>query len=996
MRSLVAPMMLIAARARRRPGRLLLTALGVGLAVAFAGTVVGEGVIAGDQGARSVLGELTPLERTVRVTWQGVVTPTVAREARALLGDFGLGTQSEVVLLDPVRLNGVVVQPAAITPLAPWVSGEASRGFGRCHADACPTLLAGGSVGRRVMSAPGVRLVVAGAATLRSAAPLGFTPGAAASGPPVLISGDVAGLSALPALSSLYRTHSWLTELPTSSLDSWQLAMLERRLQRAQAALVASGSQFTMTAPFAGLDAARAQAGAAPRRLLLAGGGALAVLAAFVVLGAGGLRRDQRAEVERLLAAGARSAQCTLFVLGEAGALCAVALLAGSALALGGTALLAATAGVPVGGVLTHSLITPAGAVALLAGWVCATALLGIVLLAPGRGVADVLAVAAAASLALALSRGASPGDPLAILLAPLCCLAAGVLTFRVAAAVLRGAERAARRGPVMARLALIGLARAPAAPSLAIAFIAVSTGLGAFALAYRSTLVRGTADQAANQVPLDATVSPAANFTTPLEAASLARWRRVSGGAVFPVRRTYATFADGAGSVTVTALGVPAAALERMHGWRSSDGPAALHALAQRLTPAGPTRVPGPRLPARARSLSLRLSVPASAVMVSGELRGSSGTVRQLLLRGASARSRTITARLPQGTWELEALELQEPTGLEITDGHQNGENPAAATQSTLDVTLGPLRALDRAGRPAITVPVGRWRAVAAATLIRAGADSAAIRFAASGEPGVLRPPQPSDSRPVPVLVDPQTAAAATRTGLIALTVDGLPVSARVVGILRRFPTVPADAAGFVVADQATLDSALDAQLPGQGRPDELWISTGHPGRLRAALGAAPLAQFAAAFRGDIERRLRAAPVARAVLGTLVAATVLAGALAALGLLVALLGAARDPRAEADLRGQGVGPRGLRRELSLRLLIAGVIGVGAGLGIGALLTRLAVAAVEAGTVAVPRPPLVTVAPWGELALWGLAGLTALAAASLVATRVLAPRGRTN
>ena len=997
MRLLAAPMMLIAARARRRPARWVLPALGVALAAAFAGGVAAEGTIAGDQGARAVLQGLTPLDRVVRVTWPGPVTTSVAREARALLRGLGLGSQTEVVLLSPVRLGGRIVEVAAIDPLGAWVGRVASVSARACRARACPVLLAGSAAALpRQLSAPGVRLTVAAKGNLSSAAPLGFT--AAASGSPLLLSADVAGLDALTALSGVYRTHSWLAELPTSRLQSWQLAGLERRLQRAQAALTASGSQFSLTAPFAALDAARAQASAAPQRLLLAGGGALAVLAAFIVLGAGGLRRDQQGDVERLLAAGARTSQCAAFVLGEAAWLCAAGLLAGAGLAIVATALLANAARVPAGGVLTHSLITPLGAAALAGGWTCATALVGLALLVRSRHIADVLAVAAAAALALALNSGGSGGggnDSVAMLLAPLCCLAAGVLVYRAAATLLRGAERVARRGPVMVRLALVSLARAPAAAALAIAFIAVSTGLGAFALAYRSTLLRGTSDQAAEQVPLDVTVSPAADFTTPLATAPMSRWRQIAGGPVLPVRRTYASFASGAGAVTVPALGVPATALTLMHGWRSSDGSAPLATLAKRLTPAGPVRSPGPILPTRSVSLSLRLSSPAIAVAVTAVLRNGAGAVRPLSLGAAGARPRTVAARLPPGRWEIEALQLDEPTGLAVTNGHQNGESATPATQFSARIVLGPLRALSGSGRPVITAPIGRWRAVGAAAVIRPGSDEATISFAASGEPGILRPAQPSDVRPVPVLVDPQTSTASTRSGLIALSVDGLPVNARVVGVLKRFPTLPAAAAGCVVADQATLSSALDAELPGQGRPDELWISTAHPERVRAALSAAPLAQLGTAFRSDIERRLRSDPIARGVLGTLVAATVLSGALAALGLLAALLGAARDPRFEDDLAGQGVGPGDLRRELRLRLLIAAAIGVGAGLAVGVLLTRLAVAAVRAAaTTEVPRPSLVSVAPWGELAVWALVAAGALALVSALATRSLSWRGR--
>ena len=128
-------------------------------------------------------------------------------------------------------------------------------------------------------------------------------------------------------------------------------------------------------------------------------------------------------------------------------------------------------------------------------------------------------------------------------------------------------------------------------------------------------------------------------------------------------------------------------------------------------------------------------------------------------------------------------------------------------------------------------------------------------------------------------------------------------------------------------------------------------------------------------------------------MLGTLIAATALAGALAVIGLLVALLGPARDGRVERDLVTQGIGPRGLRRELRMRMLLAGTIGVCLGLVIGLALTTLAVVTVRAaGTVSLPEPPLVTVAPWGLLALWAAAAIAAIAAASWLATRTAVAR----
>jgi hypothetical protein len=856
------------------------------------------------------------------------------------------------------------------------------------------------------LAAIGVRIQVVGSAPLRSAVPLGFMPpSAGATGSmPVLVTWDVAGLESLPGLSGVYRAHSWLAPLTTTGLRGWQLSGAEDRLARAQARLLLTGSQFSLSAPFTALDEARAQASAAPQRLQLAGGGAVAALALFIVLAGGGLRRDQQDELDRLRHAGARTGHCVMFVGVEAGWLCAVALSVGAAAGAGAAALLASREGEPAGAILMHSLITPAGVIALAAGWLAATVLLGALVLVRSARLTDVLAVAAASALVAALAEGPGSDHALALLLAPLCCAAVGVLTFRAAGMVLRGAERVARGGPVLTRLAFVNLARSPGVQALAIAFIAVATGLGGFALAYRSTLVRSAADQAADRVPLDALVAPGPDFSTPLEVAPLQRWQALAASAnpardnqdsaVLPVRRTDANYASGGGTVTVPALGVPADGLTRIRGWRESDGSAPLAALARRLEPAGPVRVPGPLLPAGARWLSLRASSPGTAVEVTADLRDPQGEIRPVAFGTVGVGGGFLRAAVPPGRWELEALELDEPTGVAITNGHQNGENPAAATQSRTRVALGPLLAPQAGGRSLLRVPLGAWRGVGAAatpapaSTAPASTDVASVTFTASGMPGVLRPAQPADTHPVPVLADAQTAAAAEPGGRIALTVDGLPVVARVVGVLSRFPTLPPDAAGFVVADEATLAAALDAQLPGQGRADELWIGTGHPDRLRAALGSGPLAQLDSSFRLDLEHQLRDAPVARGVLGTLIAAAALSVVLAVVGLLAALFGAARDGRVESDLREQGVGPRGLRAELRVRLTLVSVLGVVAGLAIAVLLTRLAVASVRSvGAVASPRPPAVTVVPWAALAAWGAGTLAVLAIAGWLATR---------
>ena len=995
MRAGAAVFRLVLARVRRRPARWLLTVLGIALATAFAGAVYAQGTIAGDRAARSVLTRLSDSQRVVTVTSQDVVTPAIERRARDLLRGLGLQAPTEVVLMSPVRLSGVVVRLAAIAPLRPWITAAVPPALQHCTTAGCPTVLANGQVGHHVLTADGLSFPVLSREPLRSAAPLGFVPGQPAGQPRVLLTADPVGLDGLTALDSLYRTHSWLSLLPATGLHSWQLAAIERRLLESQAAL-SQASGLTLSGPFAALDAARSDAGAAPRRLLLAAGGSISALVLFLVLSVGAVRRDVEAELGRLDIAGARTVDRLLFVVLEGGMVCATALALGAVLGVGVAALEAAGSGEPIGAILTHSLLTGSAALALAGAWVCATAMLALLLLVRGARVADALALAALAALAVVLTTGSNGHDALTVLLAPMACLAAGVLVYRGASQLMRAGERIARRGPVMTRLAFVGLARSPTGASLAISFIAVSTGLGAFALAYRATLVRSTADQAAAQVPLDATVTAGADFTPPLSLAPLQRWRTLAGGPVFPVRRTDASFVSGDSSLTVPALGVPAAALARLHGWRSGDGSAPLSALARRITPTGPGRSPGPRLTPGSERLELRASSRGIAVTITADLRRPDGSVIQLPLGQSGPRGTLLGARLPRaattGPWELEALQATEPAGLEATNGHQNAENPAAATQFATLLRLGPLQLASRTG--AVTrVPINRWTTVGAISSPRVVRGGLLVLFSATGETGLIRPQQPSDTHPLPVLVDPHTALLAGPGHRLGLTVDGLAIQTRVVGVLDRFPTIPAGTSGFVVADEAALASALDAQSPGQGRPDELWVSSTDPNRLRAGLATGPLHQLEVSFRTDIEHALRNAPVARGVLGTLIAASALAAALAVLGLLVALLGSARDPRIEADLVAQGVGPRAMRTELRVRLLSAGAIGVCAGTVIGVVLTRLAVATVRAaGTVAVPRPPVVVVAPWLGLGLWSLAVLATLSLGAWAATRIVVGR----
>src|SRR5213078_2795541 len=85
------------------------------------------------------------------------------------------------------------------------------------------------------------------------------------------------------------------------------------------------------------------------------------------------------------------------------------------------------------------------------------------------------------------------------------------------------------------------------------------------------------------------------------------------------------------------------------------------------------------------------------------------------------------------------------------------------------------------------------------------------------------FRPPQPTDGLALPVLATPAVAAAAARTRIVALTIEGEQVPARVVGIVPRYRSIVGEA---VVAERQTAQTFLDSRSPGLGTTDELWAN--------------------------------------------------------------------------------------------------------------------------------------------------------------------------
>jgi hypothetical protein len=247
------------------------------------------------------------------------------------------------------------------------------------------------------------------------------------------------------------------------------------------------------------------------------------------------------------------------------------------------------------------------------------------------------------------------------------------------------------------------------------------------------------------------------------------------------------------------------------------------------------------------------------------------------------------------------------------------------------------------------------------------------------------IRPAEPTDEDPIPVVASRSLAAAAGSADVVPVRVGNAEIDVRIAAVARRFPTLTGD---FFVADRTALETAANASAPGSAVADEAWLS-GAPGAEASLRDRAPFPARVAS-RAAVERSLREDPVSRGASIALVAATLVAAGLALAGLLLALSVDVRDDAAELfDLESLGFDPALLARHLWLRS--AAVLGTGllGGVVTGALASLLVtdVVAVTANATRA-EPPLVAVLPWWLL----LAALLLFAALTLAAAALLARR----
>jgi hypothetical protein len=988
-----APLALAWARARRHPGRGALVVIGVAVATGSFGAVVGGAEATADQATRRAVERLPAQQRLFTVGWFGVPPQEgysqIDARATAGLAKLTGARQARSLIFPRLSLGGGSLDLAALDHPGRFLTLTSGRLPGRCTPVRCEVVQVGDTRAPPVVAEAGIRLVVVG--TARTRAPLPLPGRASPSGhgapTPFLLAGSVADLSGLERLAAVYRAYAWTAPIVASQTHVWDVDRQLARETAVESSLLYPGSSFRVSGPDAELLTARDRAQVAEHRLLLVGGGAAALMLAFVILAAGTLRRDLDAEWRRLERRGARLWQRWLLAVAEGAWMTAAGAVAGFAAACLVVLYVAHRAALDGGAVLGHSLLSARGVLLMAAAWVVSLA----VLLAAERWsfastrigpltALDALALAAAAAVVLAASRGSADSgslrtsDPLLPLLPPLVCLAAGIVAARVVAPLARGGERAARRGPPGLRIATLWLARGGAQASITAGFLVVSIGLAVFAATYAATLERGERDQAAFAVPGDFTVREGDSFTSPLDVASPAQYAALAPGAwAAGVVRTSATVPlIGLSQAPLSVLGVPAADLARLAGWRAEYGASDPAALARRLAPDGALRLAGVPIGAGEAALTVHASSAGAPVVLGGVVAIGDGRLARIDFGPVARREGALSAKLPAGTdRRLVSLSVRlTPEAVKSTT-HQGAENGAATSLA------GTLRIAD-----------GRFAGWVAADSGRRGQT---LRYTLTGgDSAVLRAPQPTDARAVPFVVSPDVARVAGQRGLVQLNFPGgISLRGRVVAVADRFPTLQQP---FAVADASELTVSLAPSQPFLAAPRELWLGgagTAEP-QVAAALARPPYDGLAVSRRRAREADLRGDPLARGTTITLWAAAAVALVLAITGLVLASTGTLRDERGDLyDLEAQGVAPGTLRTQLRLRAAALAMLGVAGGLllGVALALSVVALVTLAAGGGA-PQPPLVLDIGWARAALAAAVAAVAAAAGVLATTAV--------
>ncbi len=968
-------------RLRRRNSGALVTVIGLVVATAVLAGVLAGVTIATDRSTARAIEDIPASSRSVRAVWFGLPGDPGERldvlEAAVddAFSDVGLDGPIPLILFRESTVAGKFVGITAVEDVGAQVVLRAGRLPRTCKPERCEVLRLRGR--GALPSAPGLRLVQVGTGRLRSRQLYGdflrSTDAAIADATaqpelgetaeyhrpppaPLVVAEGRETLEAAPTLARTYRTYAWVWPIDPGRPRLWDVDEVLERSERARVELTSRSSSFAVDAPVEELRAAEHAADVAGTRLLLVGGEGAALLLAFTVLAARGMRRDLEEARRRLTWFGARRWQ----LLGLSGVESAAVALGGVLVGWVVGAFVGATAawlaGAPVTDVLRESVLSPVGLTIAATTAVAAALLVWLTVSLPTRegarlAMLDLVAVAALLVTGVALLGGVADEEQLArgegsalllLLLPGLLAVAAAIAVARIFPALARWwSER--ERASVSTRLAAVGLARGPGAAVATVAFLTIAFAIALLAEGYRATLVRADRDQAAFQVPLDIAVrEDLRNLVRVFDVASAERFGELAGegGAAYPVLRV----TGGAGRAErvsgVAVLGLERAAIEGVGIWRmewaSGRGTTDLAAL---VDPGHPVELQGIRPPGDEIVLRVGPGIAAFAAIVRLE----DGSFRRVELGGSEPRASVVLReRLPHGAL-VTGLEIVPPPRLV-----ERGADAGIAFFATVRLS-GPfaLALRDWTGVGGLVV-----RSTSAGVVVRVPLTLQRSSF--------LRSPQPTDAVPPSVLVTPRLAELAGGVGgQLPLQIGGGSVLVQVAGVIERFPGTTGET---VLGDRLELRTAINTAAPGAARENEVWLDV-PPERVAAvasSLARPPYRALATKVRADVEAEAGRDPLARGTLLALSATALVALVLASLGLALAVRSDLRDDRGENyDLEAQGSSPAFLRAVVRARAAAVSLTGLVAGIATGlallALVTRVVSVTARGGAA---DPPL--------------------------------------
>ena len=993
---------------RHRPGRWVLLAVGVALgavlpvvagglrataeSAAVAGAVDGlpadqRDLLAFD-GANRNPAELAAVDAAVRAGWAGTGLPAPVRylafRPLAVAGStFTLGaTDTALAGPDtPVRLTGGRL-PAGCTPRRCEVLLSSPAG-----------LDTPASVPELTPAATELGLVLTGTAELLDDRLVGA--GSVDGDRPLLLGGSVAGLARLSSLELFGRNVTWIGSLSGSTVTGTGVTQLSARVQTMTETLNTRFGGLTVRWPQDAAQDARDRARASAQRFTVLGAGAAVLQLGFAVVVATGLRRREQFVWRLLTRRGAGWIQLVAAPTLQVAVVVAAGVATGMAAGAGWVAVgIADGAGAGARGAVVADAVARAAPTAV---WFAVAAIgltVAVALWPPGveratRLVVDVVTVGAVAVTVLVLtdsaSRNSGGAGALTTSVTTLIAVTAGLVAARcwplVTALVgwaglgrlggragrgqLAGRDTGRRRS-VVARLAVVGGRRRSLGPAVAVGFIAAATCSAVFAGAYRVTLTSSAGQQAAFQVPLDARITSSRDAATPLSVLDVPALQAAGAGVrVAPVVSSAVTVFGGTAAVAALPLtGLDPAVLPSMHDFAATTGAtigatelaARLGAPAFTTGPgsAGPAGGVGPVLPAGSNRVELAVSGLTDDVDVALWVADPVGTEQQILLRRFGS---GLSGELPAGpVLRVTAVEITETSASLMHRQHTTGEGSTDLPLPTGALRFGAVRTDGR-------TLTWAWTGWGSDHLTVTPSAPAGLRVAYQiGEDRTVFSPHflPRAALPVlPVAADPITAGAA-RGGRLTLEANGLTVTAKIVAVLPRLPTV---GPRFLLADRSAVAALLDRGAPGTAAVDQVWVAA-PPAALPAVttlLATGPPSTATVTLRTEIAATLAADPVATRSATLLTAA----GLLALLLALVAVAASVQIDRRDAapdhlSYEVDGLPPPALRRMLVDRAALIVALGVPVGALAGAALTSAAITLLQVGAGGrATTPPLV-------------------------------------